>query len=190
MVNKDNKNKKSGFTLVELLVVISIIGILATVILTALGPAKKSGEVAHLVAQFDQIEKALYYTYLDEDRSTWWSEEELGTFNPTLQYLIDIQTGPMSTFSDWYGTNASNFLSESTYRFDNDGDPYGECGTGGQLYSGVNLLVYGIKFDDIYRIDKFVDGVESDSCGKIRYRVSAVTGEPLLIYSIDLNENV
>jgi len=192
------KKHNAAFTLIELLVVVAMIGILATFIIGQINKARKKAQVAHFASQLDQIEKAFAYTFFEENRSNWWTEAEIGTFNPTLTYINNISSGPLSGFSDWYPNSPDNYLADAEYRFDSDGDTYGECGTGGQTFSGVNILVYGIPFDDIEQIDMFRDGVaedvdndgdpDGDVCGKIRYRVSAVTGEPLLIYSMDLDD--
>lgn len=48
-----NKNKQKGFTLVELLIVIAIIGILVAVIFVALDPAQRFGQARDAVRQND-----------------------------------------------------------------------------------------------------------------------------------------
>lgn len=188
---------KKGFTLIELLVVIAVVGVLAVIIIAQLGRAREKAKVAHFVAQLDQVEKAFVYTYFDENRSTWWTESELGIFNPTLSQIVAINSGPLSGFSTWYKNSPVNFLADAEYRFDNDGDTFGECTFSGPAFTGVNMLVYGIPFNQIEAVDEFLDGapedfdndgvLDGDICGKIRYQTSAVTGEPLLIYSIDLD---
>lgn len=60
------KNKK-GFTLIELLVVIAIIGILASVVLSALNSARLKGRNAQRVSQLRQIKIALEMYYDDHN---------------------------------------------------------------------------------------------------------------------------
>jgi prepilin-type N-terminal cleavage/methylation domain-containing protein len=58
------KNSKQGFTLIEILVVIAIIGILASVALVGLGPVQKKGRDARRISDLRQIQTALelYFT--------------------------------------------------------------------------------------------------------------------------------
>ncbi len=48
------KNKK-GFTLIEMLVVVGIVGLLSSVILVALGPARNKGKNARIISDLKQI---------------------------------------------------------------------------------------------------------------------------------------
>ena len=59
------KNKK-GFTLVEMLVVIAIIGILSATLLTALGPARNKAKDARIISSLNQI-RAIAETLYDGD---------------------------------------------------------------------------------------------------------------------------
>lgn len=59
------KNQAKGFTLVELLVVISIIGLLASVVLVALSSARAKSRDAKRVADMNQMAKALELYFND-----------------------------------------------------------------------------------------------------------------------------
>ena len=62
-----NVNKENGFTLVELLVVISIIGILATIVLTSLTGARQKTYDTKRLSQVEQLQKALFLYNLDNN---------------------------------------------------------------------------------------------------------------------------
>ncbi|MBI4120581.1 MAG: type II secretion system protein [Parcubacteria group bacterium] len=67
--------KNKGFTLVELLVVITIIGILATVVLVSLNSARVRARDIKRVADVRQIALALEFCY-----------DKLGTYLPTASF--------------------------------------------------------------------------------------------------------
>ncbi|TSC81951.1 MAG: putative General secretion pathway protein GspG [Parcubacteria group bacterium Gr01-1014_20] len=55
---------KKGFTLIEILIVVAIIGILASVVLVGLGPLQRQGRDARRISDIKQIQTGLelYYT--------------------------------------------------------------------------------------------------------------------------------
>lgn len=52
-------NRKSGFTLIEMLIVIAVIGILASIVLVGLGPIQKQARDSRRVSDLRQIQTAL-----------------------------------------------------------------------------------------------------------------------------------
>ena len=54
---------RKGFTLIEMLVVVAIVGILSTVILVALGPSREKARVARLVADVNQARTVAETTF-------------------------------------------------------------------------------------------------------------------------------
>jgi prepilin-type N-terminal cleavage/methylation domain-containing protein len=48
-------SKNNGFTLIEMLIVVAIIGLLSSVILTALGPAKDKAKDTRIISDVNQI---------------------------------------------------------------------------------------------------------------------------------------
>ncbi len=57
------KKTKSGFTLIEILIVVAIIAILASVVLVGLGPVQQSGRDARRLSDIRQVQNALELFY-------------------------------------------------------------------------------------------------------------------------------
>jgi prepilin-type N-terminal cleavage/methylation domain-containing protein len=73
------KTKLKGFTLIELIVVIAVIGLLATIILGALSMAKKKGDDTSRVNALQEIRSALHLFNADK-----------GYYPPTANYQTDL----------------------------------------------------------------------------------------------------
>jgi len=170
----NNTHKSKGFTLIELLVVVAIIGILATVVLASLGAARDRARIAKLTSDFKTIEKALVMTLLDEGRTTFWLESEIGLGgNPTFDAIHAKTSGAMATFSDNLATVPDNPFTTDSYRYDGDEITTATCGWA----PGINILMYGWDFDLASDIDTYIDGSASATCGKFRYNTNNTAGD-------------
>lgn len=81
-----SKNSTRGFTLIEVLIVVGIIGLLASVVLSGLGSVRSRGRDARRAADLRQVQQGLelYYTRNQRypDEMSWGSlETELKTSN-------------------------------------------------------------------------------------------------------------
>lgn len=63
----NNKNTKKAFTLIELLMVVSVIGILSSIVLTSISGATKKARDAERKSDLSQIQKALEIYQISHD---------------------------------------------------------------------------------------------------------------------------
>ena len=83
--------RKKHFSLIEILVVVAIIGILASLLLPSLGKARKSAQLASCKSQIKQINFALY-NYLDDNDQHFIPQRR----NPSSLIIYDSVICPVS----------------------------------------------------------------------------------------------
>ena len=111
-----NKSKKEGFTLIEMLVVIAMIGLLSAVVLVALGPSRSKAKDTRIVSDVNQAR-----SYME------------ATYDPTAGGYPDYTTG----FSA-----SSSLVTLSTDIASQNGDTSGKSGGGLYLNEAKSGSVY------------------------------------------------
>jgi prepilin-type N-terminal cleavage/methylation domain-containing protein len=116
------KNKRFGFTLIEILIVIAIIAVLASAVLIGLGPVQRQGRDARRISDLRQVQNALelyfakcgYYPGTTQSGSTCGSFSQITTWTDLSTALQGSNVGvtqvpkdPTSGKNYFYGTDSS-----------------------------------------------------------------------------------
>ncbi|MEW5907801.1 MAG: type II secretion system protein [Patescibacteria group bacterium] len=183
-----------GFTFIELLIVIAIIGILASIVLVSLNSARTKAKAAKLVSDSNQIAKALAGWGIEEGIIEWWHEDD---FLPTCGTSGSSEDEPTITclaenfaLGDWLSGNAG--IDTNLYVYDNDGDTFDTNGDGcadGSIWNGVFLNIWDqTLLDVVEEADDKVDNGDGSSCGKIIWDLGG-TGGYFIGYRLGNNSN-
>lgn len=108
------KNSKKGFTLVEILIVVTIIGILASIILVGLGNFRGRGRDARRIADLNQVQNALelYYTKFQRyPQANAWAD--------LVTRLTSAQIGVSAIPNDPLAPSRANYLYGTSADFQN-----------------------------------------------------------------------
>ena len=198
--------RKLGFTLIELLIVIAIIGILSAVVFSALRSGVSSAKGSQILQDFDALEKALTLQAINENRTTWWDEDDLGTSEIDWGIYISemIDNGFLDTLAGAPNTpGTSGQFEQFNYAYDYDPGhgaytPPANCFVPSgaadvdNSYFGVNIIIdLGIstesdEWKQIYDfLDASIDGTDGSLCGRFRADYFGdLYGQRRMIYNI------
>ena len=172
-----NNYRNQGFTIVELLIVIVVIGILAALVLNTISGVQKRARAASMADGISKVDKAFKTWMIAEGYTTWPRETMFSTANPTLE-----QMRSESSFSDHLQeAPVISGVDSEPWAYDNDNDiKPPNCG---DKYNGVNLVIKPVNDRDMaLMVDEQLDDGDFD-CGKIR-----VTGDNRLFYSLSYDQ--
>ena len=127
------KKQKRGFTLIEILIVVAIIAILASVVLIGLGPTQRAGRDARRISDLHEVQTALQLYY--NHNAKYPSTADYATL------ITDLEGD--ATIGVTQVPNDPNNASGATYSYsDTDsGQNYvigAQLETGSQVFNGYN----------------------------------------------------
>lgn len=160
--------KHKGFTIVELLIVIVVIGVLAAITIVSYNGVQRRARATSIVSDLKAAEKAFVSYKAITNTGSWWDERDPalteGSSNPSIASIIAAQPA----FRDFLQQppTTAGLGTTSVWAYDNDSDIYNGCSAS---LAGVNLVLGNVTSTDMMQtIDDTMDDGNL-SCGKIRY---------------------
>jgi len=141
--------KQKGFTLIEIMVVILIIGLLATVIIMRLNYAKERARDTQRMADLTIVASALDMYYGDNQSTGYPNVSTATLINTTLitpnRYLERNITNPYPTANFNANQYYYSFIDANSYRlyFDPERDEIATCGSGCSGHGNIYLIKNG-----------------------------------------------
>jgi prepilin-type N-terminal cleavage/methylation domain-containing protein len=180
--------KQTGFTIVELLVVIVVVGILAAIVIVSYGGVQTNARATAAIDGISRVEKAFKSMAAEQNRSTWWPDTTFtGANNPNISDII-TSTPTMKAYLPQVPVVAGLV---TTWQYDNDGDTRltTTCSTPGSEGSDwmAAILVVGNLTNAVAQsIDNSIDDGDL-SCGKVRASNAARTG---ILYQLGYTQDM
>jgi prepilin-type N-terminal cleavage/methylation domain-containing protein len=182
---------RRGFTIVELLIVIVVIGILAAITIVAYNGVQTRARSAALVSGIKSVEKAFNLLAIEQSRSTWWKDSGTDSIYPSSpnnpELSLIIANSALASSLQRVPTGSSN----NSWQYDNDGDSRlttacQTVGTEGSGWTGVVLSIANVTKEVLYEVDKQIDDGDV-LCGKVRASSSTQTG---VLYQLSFTQNI
>lgn len=185
---KNWKLKQTGFTIVELLIVIVVIGILAAIVIVSYSGVQTRARAAAAMAGISSVEKAFQLMAAEQGKSAWWIDTTFtGANNPNISDII-TSTPTMKAYLQQAPTVAGL---ATTWQYDNDGDTRltttcSTPGSEGADWTGVTLAIGNLTNSVAQAIDNTLDDGNL-SCGKVRAANAARTG---ILYQLSYTQSM
>lgn len=165
ILKRMKKHSFSGFTIVELLIVIVVIGILAAIVIVAYNGVQQRAQAAAVISGIKQVDKAFRLAATDEAAPSWWKDTYFtGAGNPLI---ADVITSPKTSIKKYLPQAPSVNGVTTGWYYDNDGDSRdpADCDL---TWNGA---IIGIPLASS-QVAQAVDNQLDDGnlrCGKVRY---------------------
>ncbi|MEK7110467.1 MAG: type II secretion system protein [Patescibacteria group bacterium] len=139
---QDRVKARSAFTLIEMLIVIAVIGILASVVLVGLGPIQRQARDSRRISALRQVQTALelYFTRNGQYPDTQaWPELQAALKGAGIG-VTNVPNDPRTNSNYFYGSDNISYVVGATFedngnsalKNDVDGTIYGvDCGLAG-----------------------------------------------------------
>ncbi|HUC02142.1 MAG TPA: prepilin-type N-terminal cleavage/methylation domain-containing protein [Candidatus Paceibacterota bacterium] len=121
-----NSTQRKGFTLIEILIVVAIIAILASVVLVGLGPTQQAGRDARRISDLSEVQNGLelyynecgYYPGTKQTGSSCGNFSEISSWanlttaleGTTAIAITSVPNDPTAGHNYQYGTNGTGSL--------------------------------------------------------------------------------
>ena len=168
--------QQTGFTIIELLIVIIVVGILSTLSLNYLGSVQKNAIAARYLTTAQTIEKGMFAKAISDGITEWWDEPSLeacaGLYgsSPRIPGMVancgfgDFVPGDLEGIGDF------------AYDSDADADDFvAGCAVDNgagfiDVTKGVNILIRDTVTPEIFEVmDDTIDAGDGAFCGRMRY---------------------
>jgi prepilin-type N-terminal cleavage/methylation domain-containing protein len=181
-----SKDKNKGFTLIELMVVITILGMMSAIVLTTIAGARDKGTATKIIRDMQEIKKAIVLLADDSALNSWWIDNSVDTRFPQT-CLASGSPDDLVSISCLVGDTArlGKYLKVAptpyaggVYNYDSDanataagGSILGPTGCITAADAGVNIVITGLTNGVRDSINDLIDKGETtkDTCGRVHY---------------------
>ena len=109
--------QKKGFTLIEILIVVAIIAILASVVLVGLGPTQQAGRDARRISDLSEVQNGLELYYNAKGQypapaAGTWSDGLVATLTGAGIGVSSVPSDPSSnrSYQYWYSLGQTSYI--------------------------------------------------------------------------------
>ena len=180
-MNLFKKGRSAGFTIVELIIVITVIAVLSTIVIVNYTGVRERANATAIYDAIKKVEDGFRLQMLDSGSTTWPRDNTLtGSNNPVISDVA--QQGALKGYIP---DKLSGVGGSTTWTYDNDGDTTTNdtvCASASSYdWFAVILVVYGVNKRTVSYLDDMIDNGDGPDCGRLRTTDSAQTG---IIYQL------